>query len=71
MTYGFIEEHREHYRVATMCTVLKASRSGYYAWRMRRPSRRQMDNQELLGHIRQVHAQSRKLYGSPRITVEL
>ncbi len=70
MTYGFIEEHRELYRVATMCTVLKASRSGYYAWRMRRPSRRQMDNQELLGHIRQVHAQSRKLYGSPRITVE-
>lgn len=71
MTYGFMEEHRKLYRVATMCTVLKVSRSGYYAWRNRRPSRRRIDNQELLGHIRRVHAQSRKLYGSPRITVEL
>jgi putative transposase len=71
MTYGFMEEHRTTYKIATMCTVLKASRSGYYAWRKRRPSRRRVDNQELLGHIRQVHTQSRKLYGSPRITVEL
>ena len=71
MMYGFMEEHRTTYKIATMCTVLKASRSGYYAWRKRRPSRRRVDNQELLGHIRQVHTQSRKLYGSPRITVEL
>jgi putative transposase len=71
MTYGFIDEHRGIYKIATMCTALRASRSGYYAWRTRRPSRRRTDNQELLGHIRQVHAQSRRLYGSPRITVEL
>ena len=71
MTYGFMEEHRGLYRIATMCSILRASRSGYYAWRTRRPSRRRIDNEELLGHIRQVHAQSRRLYGSPRITVEL
>ncbi len=71
MTYGFMEEHRGLYRIATMCSVLRASRSGYYAWRTRRPSRRRIDNEELLGHIRQVHRQSRRLYGSPRITVEL
>jgi putative transposase len=71
MTYGFMEEHRGLYRIATMCSVLRVSRSGFYAWRSRRPSRRRIDNQELLGHIRQVHAQSRRLYGSPRITVEL
>ena len=71
MTYGFMEEHRATYKIATMCDVLRASRSGYYAWRKRRPSRRRVDNQELLGRIRQVHTQSRRLYGSPRITVEL
>jgi hypothetical protein len=71
MKYGFIEEHREMYRIASMCAVLKTSRSGYYAWRNRQPSRRRIDNQELLGHIRQVHTRSRKLYGSPRITAEL
>jgi putative transposase len=71
MKYGFIEEHREMYRIGSMCAVLKTSRSGYYAWRNRQPSRRRIDNQELLGHIRQVHTRSRKLYGSPRITAEL
>ena len=71
MTYGFMEEHRGLYGIATMCSVLRASRSGSYAWRSRQPSRRRIDNQELLGHIRQVHTQSRRLYGSPRITVEL
>ena len=31
MKYGFMEEHREQYKLGSMCTVLKVSRSGYYA----------------------------------------
>ncbi len=71
MKYGFMEEQREKYKVVSMCEVLKVSRSGYYAWRSRPLSRRRKDNQELLGHIREIHRKSRKLYGSPRITAEL
>lgn len=71
MKYRFMEEHREAYKAKSMCEVLKVSRSGYYAWRTRQPSTRQKDNEELLGRIRQIHAQSRRLYGSPRITAEL
>jgi putative transposase len=71
MKYGFMEEHREKYKVGSMCEVLKVSRSGYYAWRSRPLSRRQKDNLELLGYIREIHKKSRKLYGSPRITAEL
>jgi putative transposase len=71
MKYEFMEEHREAYKATSMCEVLKVSRSGYYAWRTRQPSRRQKDNEELLGRIRKVHTQSRRLYGSPRITAEL
>jgi putative transposase len=71
MKYGFMEEHRERWKVEGMCEVLKVSRSGYYAWRKRLPSTRQKNNRELLGHIREVHTQSRRLYGSPRITAEL
>ena len=70
MKYGFMEEHREQYKLGSMCTVLKVSRSGYYAWRNRPLSGRQTGNQELLGHIREIHRKSRKLYGSPRITAE-
>ena len=71
MKYRFMEEHRETYKIKSMCEVLKVSRSGYYAWKTRQPSTRQKDNEELLRHIREVHTQSRRLYGSPRIAAEL
>jgi putative transposase len=71
MKYRFMGEHRESYQVKSMCEVLNVSRSGYYAWESRPPSTRQKDNEELLGHIRKVHTQSRRLYGSPRIAAEL
>jgi len=54
-----------------MCEVLKVSRSGYYAWERREPSVRQRDNEELLRQIREIHTQSRRLYGSPRVIAEL
>jgi len=64
-------EYRERYQVKSMCEVLKVSRSGYYSWESRQPSLRERDNQELLKQIREVHTQSRRLYGSPRVTAEL
>lgn len=71
MKYEFMDEHRDRFRVKSMCKVLRVSRSGYYAWRSRTPSERQTANEELLEHIQEVHTKSRKLYGSPRITAEL
>ena len=50
-----------------MCRVLDVSRSGYYAWRVREPSEREMANEKLLGRIRTIHQQSKGRYGSPRI----
>ena len=64
-------EHRESYQIRSMGEVLNVSRSGYYAWKTRQPSTRQRANEELLRQIREVHSQSRRLYGSPRITAEL
>lgn len=71
MKYQFMQEQREVYKAKNMCKVLKVSRSGYYAWRTRQPSSRRRDNKELLGQIREVHTQSRRLYGSLRITASL
>jgi transposase InsO family protein len=71
MKYRFMEKHRDVFKVKRMCRVLGASRSGYYAWRTRRPSARQQDNDQLLEHIWDAHKASRSLYGSPRITAEL
>lgn len=63
MKYRFIEAHRETFRVSALCAVLGVSRSGYYEWRERPPSERALENERLLGLIRQVHADSRENYG--------
>jgi transposase InsO family protein len=71
MKYRFMEKHRDMFKVKRMTKVLGVSRSGYYAWRTRRPSARQQDNEQLLEHIWDAHKKSRSLYGSPRIMAEL
>ena len=67
MRFQFIDDHRPEFPVKLMCRVLDVSRSGYYTWRERPPSAREMANQKLLEEIRVVHQQSRGRYGSPRI----
>lgn len=53
--------------MSRMCQVLKVSRSGYYAWRGRPPSEREMANQALYKEIKAVYDESHGTYGSPRI----
>ena len=69
--YRFIAAERANYPVALMCRVLGVSRSGFYAWRSRPPSRRELDDRALIEKIRQIHADSRRTYGAPRIWAEL
>ena len=54
-----------------MCRVLEVSRSGYYRWLGRKPSRRDIDNQRLDAQIREIYDGSKGRYGSPKITQEL
>ena len=50
-----------------MCKVLEVSPSGYYAWRDRPPSAREMANRELTEEINVAFEESGETYGSPRI----
>jgi len=54
-----------------MCKALDVSRSGYYAWRKRKPSARETAAQIMIQHIRRIHKKSKKTYGSPRIHAKL
>ena len=63
--------HQDRYPVATMCRLLEVSTSGYYAWRVRGPSRRAQQDAVLLERIRTIHSRSRGTYGAPRIHAEL
>jgi transposase InsO family protein len=68
MKYEFIRTHRSTFAVKKMCRVLRVSRSGYYDWFERPESQRSLENKILLKEIRDIHKNSRKIYGSPRIT---
>jgi len=50
-----------------MCRVYGVSASGYYAWKLRAPSARSVEDERLEREIRQVHESSRQTYGSPRV----
>lgn len=54
-----------------MCRVLEVSRSGFYAWLRRGPSRRAQETARLKVSIQEVHQRARGTYGSPRVTQEL
>ena len=54
-----------------MCELHGVTRSGFYAWCKRQPSQRHQDDQLLMERVRQVHADSRGFYGSPRVAGQL
>ena len=51
--------------------MLKTSRSGYYDWATRPESARETENRQLVKMIKAIHEESRRSYGSPRVTAEL
>jgi len=69
--FQFIADHQDEFPVTRMCQVLKVSPSGYYAWRKRSVSRREMANRELVKKIEAVYNDSYETYGSPRIYRDL
>ena len=71
MKYRFVLEHERRFPVLVACRVLNVSRSGYYAWRGRQPSKRSRDDQELSERIRVAFQRARGRYGSPRVHAEL
>jgi putative transposase len=58
--------------VTVACRVSGVSRSGYYEWKDRSPSARDLENEMLLRRIEKIHADPKmKSYGSPRVHAEL
>lgn len=71
MRFQFIKEHQTQYSVNLMCRLLEVSRSGYYAWLKRKPSKREMADREYSAMIEQIHAESDRVYGYAPIWEEL
>jgi len=67
----FMQQYHGQYSVTKMAKDLGVSRSGYYAWLMRKPSRYEIEDRELLSLIIKIFEENEGCYGSPRIWCEL
>jgi transposase InsO family protein len=68
MRYRFIDAHRKAWPINLMCGVLNVSRSGFYHWSGRMPSRCAQSNNLVDRRIRESFVHHRQRYGAPRIT---
>ena len=71
MRYQCIHRRREQHSVRMMCRLLRVSRSGYYDWCNRSESNRRRRDRALMPLVRQVHLESRGVYGARKIHREL
>jgi putative transposase len=69
--YRLIDEESRRQPVSRLCRTLGVTRSGFYDWQQRPLSDRVLSDLLLSERIRQIFAESRETYGSPRVHAEL
>jgi putative transposase len=71
--FAFVVAERGDHAVATLCRIIGASVSGFYAWLRAVPSVQARAEAEagLRGHIGRIFSARRRAYGSPRVHAEL
>ena len=67
MKFGFIAKHRTIWPVAWLCKALDVSKSGFHDWLNRKPAKRTLENEALLGLIRRSFHDSDRTYGARRV----
>ena len=71
MIFGCVARHRGTWPIDTMCEALGVSRSGFYAWRRRPPSRRAQTDAAMLAIIKASFVLSDSTYGVARMIGEV
>jgi transposase InsO family protein len=68
-----MKEHVKMYPVKAMCRALEVSRSGFYKWlrKSKELSEKQREDAVLKAEIKQIHEESKKTYGRPRLELAL
>jgi len=69
--YAFIRAHQQEFATRNLCHMLKVQRSGYYAWLKQPKSARQIEDERLLGLIKQFWLESGCVYGYRKIHKDL
>src|SRR5690625_2633640 len=64
---AFINDQKDNHPILTMCDVLEVPRSSYYQSLNKTISNRERENNELTKRIIEIHNDSNKRYGAPKI----
>ena len=67
MKFVFIAKHRRIWPVAWLCDALGCSRSGFYSWLTRSPSRRAREDEAIGAKARASFIASARTYGARRV----
>jgi len=62
---------KSNFTLSRMARLLEVSRSGYYAWLKREPSKRAVRRERIEAKIAWFHGDSDEVSGSPRILADL
>ena len=66
-----MKQWRQEFPVEVMSRVFNVSRSGFYAWERRKPSRHAQEDERLKVAIKAAHKRTRQTYGVRRLQPEL
>jgi transposase InsO family protein len=66
-----MKKHQERYSISKMAGLLGVSRSGYYAWKDRKPCKREEETRKLTEIIKHIFEDHYGRYGSPRVWEDL
>ena len=69
--FRFVEAEAAQFPVSLLCRLVGVTGQGYYAWKRRPPSARELADRVLAERIRQIYTETDKIYGAPRIYSEL
>ena len=59
----------ECYAIRKLCGVLHLNRSSYYKWKRREPSRRQLENEQLILWIKELYEEQNGILGYRQMTI--
>jgi len=59
------------YKIGVLCKALGLSRSGYHAWKRRKPSLRKLEEERIVKAIKAAHERGRGTYGPEKIQTEI
>lgn len=71
MRYAFVRANQEEFAIRNLCKMMRVHRSGYYAWLNQPKSPRQVEDERLLGLIKQFWLESGCIYGYRKIYKDL